>query len=241
MSNQVQPIFILPEGTQRSTGKTAQRNNIAAAELVAETVRTTLGPKGMDKMIVDSLGDVTITNDGVTILNEMNIEHPSAKMIVEIAKTQEDEVGDGTTTAVVIAGELLKQAETLLDQNIHPTVLAKGYRIAAEKAQIILNNLSEPITAKDKDLLKKIAVTAMTGKGAETAKEKLADLAVTAVLEIIEKENGSLFIERDSIKLEKKVGSSVQDSELVQGVVLDKEKAHSGMPRIVKIILAEGG
>src|SRR3990167_1077143 len=142
MNNQIQPIFILPEGTQRSTGKTAQRNNIAAAKLVAETVRTTLGPKGMDKMIVDSLGDVTITNDGVTILNEMNIEHPSAKMIVEIAKTQEDEVGDGTTTAVVIAGELLKKAEDLLDQNVHPTVLAKGYRMAEAEAQKILNSIA---------------------------------------------------------------------------------------------------
>ncbi len=138
MSQQVQPIFILPEGTQRTTGKTAQRNNIAAAKLVAETVRTTLGPKGMDKMIVDSLGDVIVTNDGVTILQEMNIEHPAAKMLVEIAKTQEDEIGDGTTTAVVLAGELLAKAESLLDDNIHPTVLARGFRLAAEKAQDIL-------------------------------------------------------------------------------------------------------
>ena len=147
MSDKVQPIFIMPEGTQRSSGKTAQRNNILAAKLVAETVRTTLGPKGMDKMIVDSLGDVTVTNDGVTILEEMNIEHPTAKMIVEVAKTQEDEIGDGTTTAVVLAGELLKKAELLLDQEVHPTVLAKGYRMASEKAQEILNNIAETILA----------------------------------------------------------------------------------------------
>ncbi len=190
MTNQIQPIFILPEGTQRATGKGAQRTNIAAAKLVAETVRTTLGPKGMDKMIVDSLGDVTITNDGVTILEEMAIEHPSAKMIVEVAKTQEAEVGDGTTTAVVLAGELLNNAERLLDQEIHPTVLAKGYRMAAEKAQQILKEIAEPISINDKDLLIKIAITAMTGKGAESSKEKLADLTVAAVKKVADFENG---------------------------------------------------
>jgi len=234
MSNQVQPIFIMPEGTQRTTGKTAQRTNIMAAKMVAETVRTTLGPKGMDKMIVDSLGDVIVTNDGVTILNEMNIEHPSAKMIVEVAKTQEDEVGDGTTTAVVVAGELLKKAEELLDQEIHPTVVSKGYRIAAEKAQTILKNIAEPVTEKDDDILKNIAITAMTGKGAEAAKEKLADLTVKAVKSVMDKENNETIIDRGDIKLEKKVGGSVEDSEFVEGIVLDKEKVHTGMPRIVK-------
>jgi chaperonin GroEL (HSP60 family) len=146
MTNNVQPIFILPEGTQRTTGRNAQRMNIQAAKLVAEQVRTTLGPKGMDKMIVDSLGDVTITNDGVTILQEMNIEHPSAKMIVEIAKTQEDEVGDGTTTAVVLAGEFLKNAEDLLEQNVHPTVIAKGYRLASQKAIEFLSQIAEHVS-----------------------------------------------------------------------------------------------
>src|SRR3989339_35077 len=170
MTNQIQPIFILPEGTQRSVGRDAQRTNIMAAKLVGETVRTTLGPKGMDKMIVDSMGDVIISNDGVTILEEMQIEHPSAKMIVEVAKTQEAEVGDGTTTAVVFAGELLKNAERLLDQEVHPTVIAKGYRMAAEQAHKILNEISENITDKDHDLLIKIACTAMTGKGAEASK-----------------------------------------------------------------------
>ncbi|MBN2458206.1 TCP-1/cpn60 chaperonin family protein [Candidatus Woesearchaeota archaeon] len=231
---QVQPIFIMPEGTQRSQGRTAQRNNIMAAKLVAETVRTTLGPKGMDKMLVDSLGDVVITNDGVTILEEMSIEHPSAKMIVEIAKTQEDEVGDGTTTAVVIAGELLKKAEGLLDQEVHPTVIAKGYRMASEKSMEILDKMAEKITSKDEKILKMIAVTAMTGKGAEAAKEALADLAVKAVIQVMDEENGTRIIDLDNIKIEKKVGASYSRSEFITGIVVDKERVHSGMPKTVK-------
>src|SRR5210317_89419 len=159
MTKDVQPIFILPEGTQRKQGRNAQRNNILAAKLVAETVRTTLGPKGMDKMLVDAMGDVVVTNDGVTILKEMQIEHPAAKMIVEVAKTQEDEVGDGTTTAVVLAGELLKKAEDLLDKEIHPTVIVKGYRMASEMALKILNEIAETITEKDSDILEQIAQT----------------------------------------------------------------------------------
>ena len=228
-----QPIFILPEGSSRTVGRDAQRNNIMAAKLVAETVRTTLGPKGMDKMLVDNIGDVIITNDGVTILQEMQIEHPAAKMIVEVAKTQEDEVGDGTTTAVVIAGELLKNAERLLDQEIHPTVIAKGYRIAAEKAISILNKMAETILPTDFDVMKKIAITAMTGKGAESAKEKLAELTVQAVADVIEKENGKTSVDAENIKIEKKVGGSVEDTELIKGVVIDKERVHSGMPKVV--------
>ena len=231
MPQQIQPIFILPEGYQRSVGKDAHATNIAAAKAVAETVRTTLGPKGMDKMLVDSLGDVTITNDGVTILEEMNIEHPSAKMIVEIAKTQENEVGDGTTTAVVLAGELLKNAEELLNQGIHPTVVAKGYRLASEKALSILNNISEKITKEDTDMLIKIAETAMTGKGAEYSKDKLAKLTVDAVRSIIE-EDGN--IDSDNVKLEKKAGAAADESSLIKGVLLDKERVHPGMPRVVK-------
>ncbi len=231
---QMQPIFILSEGSQRTTGRNAQRNNIMAAKAVAETVRTTLGPKGMDKMLVDSLGDVVITNDGVTILEEMSIEHPAAKMIVEVAKTQEDEVGDGTTTAVVIAGELLKQAEDLIDKEIHPTVLARGYRLAAEKSQEILNSIAEPVEENDDDTLRKIAITAMTGKGAEQAKETLSGIAVKAVKAVMEKENGKLLIDIENVKIEKKVGGSVEDSELIQGIVLDKEKVHPSMPRSVK-------
>lgn len=223
---QMQPIFILPEGTQRSLGKQAQRTNIMAAKLVAETVRTTLGPKGMDKMIVDSLGDVTITNDGVTILEEMQIEHPAAKMLVEIAKTQEQEVGDGTTTAVVLAGELLKTAEILLDQNVHPTVLAKGYRLAAVKAQEVLNSIAKEVTVDNTELLKKIALTAMTGKGAEHAGEKLSSIAVDAVRSVA----SDSTIDINNIKIEKKIGDSVEETELIKGLVLDKEKVHPGMP-----------
>lgn len=230
MANQPQPIFILPESTTRTIGKDAQRNNIMAAKLVAETVRTTLGPKGMDKMIVDSLGDITVTNDGVTILNEMQIEHPTAKMLVEVAKTQEEQVGDGTTTAVIIAGELLKNAERLLDQEIHPTMIVKGYRQAAEEAQKALNEIAEPLTKKDRDTLKRIVITAMTGKGAESSKDKLAEIVVKAVTEVAEDN----IVDISDIKIEKKVGGGIDDSELIQGLVLDKEKVNSGMPRQVK-------
>lgn len=229
MAEDKQPIYILPEGAQRTIGRDAQRNNIMAAKLVAETVRTTLGPKGMDKMLVDSMNEVTITNDGVTILEEMQIEHPAAKMIVEVAKTQENECGDGTTTAVVFAGELLKNAEDLLDKNIHPTVIAKGYRLAASKTQEILENISEKIDVNDNDILIKIAETAMTGKGAETAKEKIAELCVKAVKQIAGED-----IDLDDIKVEKKVGSSVDESELITGIVLDKERVVNTMPESVK-------
>ncbi len=230
MNQNVQPIFILPEGSQRTTGRDAQRNNIAAAKAVAETVRTTLGPKGMDKMLVDSMGDAVVTNDGVTILEEMQIEHPAAKMIVEVAKTQENEIGDGTTTAVILAGELLKNAEDLIDKNIHPTVIAKGYRMAAETAQKILNNIAEDLKLDDVETLKKIALTAMTGKGAEIAKEKLAELAVKAVLEVSE----DSFIDLETIKIEKKVGGGIDDSELIKGIIIDKERVDSNMPKLVK-------
>jgi archaeal chaperonin len=230
MSNQVQPIFILPEGTQRTVGREAQRANLTAAKLVAETVRTTLGPKGMDKMIVDSIGDITVTNDGVTILEEMQIEHPTAKMIVEVAKTQENEVGDGTTTAVVLAGELLKNAESLLDKDVHPAVIARGYRLAADKALDILDNLAERITPKDENALRKIAMTAMTGKGAEYAKEKLSEIALRAV-KLVSEGNGKADL--DNIKFEKRTGGSVEDSELIKGIVMDKERVHSSMPRLV--------
>ena len=231
MTQPVQPIFILQEGTQRSTGKDAQRNNIMAAKAVAETVRTTLGPKGMDKMLVSSLGDVVITNDGVTILEEMQIEHPAAKMLVEIAKTQENEVGDGTTTVVVLAGELLKQAEKLIDDNVHPTVISRGYKMASDKALEILNEISENITEKDEKILKQIAVTAMTGKGAEGTKEVLAELCVKAVKQVKDNDGN---IDLENIKLEKKFGAGVEDTELIQGILIDKEKVHSAMPRVIK-------
>ena len=233
-NKELQPIFILPENTKRTQGRDAQRMNIMAAKLVAETVRTTLGPKGMDKMIVDAMGDVIVTNDGVTILEEMNIEHPIAKMLVEIAKTQEAEVGDGTTTAVVLAGELLKKAEDLLDQEIHPTVIAKGYRMAAEKAKEILNSIAENMGDEDGALLSKIAITAMTGKGAESSKDLLAELVVKAVKRIATKTKEGMIVDRSDVKIEKKIGGSVEDSSLIDGIVLDKERIHSSMPKKVE-------
>lgn len=239
MSKDYQPIFILPEGAQRTQGKSAQQNNIMAAKLVAETVRTTLGPKGMDKMLVDSMGDIIVTNDGVTILQEMQIEHPAAKMIVEIAKTQENEVGDGTTTAVVLAGELLKRAEALLDQEIHPTVIAKGYRMAADKATEILNHIAEDCKPTDKQTLLKVSMTAMVGKGAESSKEKLAELIVKAVTLVADTTNGKITVDKEDIKIEKKVGKSIEETELIEGIILDKERIHSGMPKkVVKARIA---
>ncbi|TET00380.1 MAG: thermosome subunit, partial [Hadesarchaea archaeon] len=203
-----QPVLILPERVQRYLGRDAQRMNIMAARVIAQAVRTTLGPRGMDKMLVDSLGDVTITNDGVTILDEMDVEHPAAKMMVEIAKVQEDEVGDGTTTAVVLAGELLKRAEELLDQDIHATVIATGYRLAATKAQEILDNIAISVSKDDDKTLKQIALTAMSSKGSEMRGEKLAELCVKAVGQIVEESDGKLEADLDNIKVEKKSGGS---------------------------------
>ena len=226
-----QPILILPEGTLRQSGKDAQRRNISAARLIAESVRTTLGPRGMDKMLVDSIGDVTITNDGVTILDEMEIEHPVAKMMVEIAKTQEEEVGDGTTTAVVIAGELLKNAEELLEQGIHPITISKGYRMAKVRALDILNHTGKSVDINSDTVMEKIAMTAMTGKSGESAKESLAKLSVQAIKMVAEKKEGKYSIDKEDIKIEKKHGGSVDDTELIKGIVIDKEVAHPSMPK----------
>jgi thermosome len=231
MSQQTQPIYIMAEGSSRTMGKDAQRNNIMAAKLVAETVRTTLGPKGMDKMLVDSIGDITVTNDGVTILNEMQIEHPTAKMIVEVAKTQEAQVGDGTTTAVILAGELLKNAERLLDQEIHPTVIVKGYRMAAKEAHRILLEIAEDLDPKDISTLKKIAMTAMSGKSAEASSGILGDLLITSIIQVTEDDNS---IDIENIKIEKKVGGGIEESELVQGIVLDKERVLDSMPKKIE-------
>ena len=227
-----QPIIILREGTERTRGQEARNSNIMAAKAVADAVRTTLGPKGMDKMLVSG-GDVTITNDGVTILREMDIEHPAAKMLVEVAKTQDDEVGDGTTTAAVLTGELLERAGELLEQGVHPTIIATGYRAAAEKAVEILKDITHKISEHDEEALLNIAKTAMTGKGAEGAKGKLAEIAVAAIKSIVDEEDGKKVVDIDNIKIEKKVGKSVDDSELIKGVVLDKNKAHHNMPNKV--------
>jgi len=223
--------LILKEGTKRERGKGAQFNNIAAAKAVADAVRSTLGPRGMDKMLVDSLGDVVITNDGVTILKEIDIEHPAAKMLVEVAKTQDAEAGDGTTTAVILAGELLKKAEDLIEQNIHPTVIASGYRQAAEKARDVLERVSTKVSIKDTDMLRDVAITAMQSKSASGQKEHLADIAVKAVTTVAEElANGRYFVDEDNIQIVKKQGGSIADTELVEGIIVDKERVHPGMP-----------
>jgi thermosome len=236
MSSQLsgQPILILREGGERRRGRDAQSTNIMAAKVIAEAVKSTLGPMGMDKMLVDSLGDIVVTNDGVTILKEMDIEHPAAKMMVEVAKTQENEVGDGTTTAVVIAGELLKRAEGLIEQEIHPTIVAQGYRMAADKTRAILEGFSEKISISDKETLKQIATTAMTGKGSESSRDFLAEIVVEAVLSVAEKEDSKVIIDLDDVKIEKKTGAHVEKTELVKGVVIDKDKSHTSMPDTVK-------
>lgn len=229
-----QPVLILPEGTLRQVGRDAQKNNIAAAKAVADAVRTTLGPKGMDKMLVDSIGDIVITNDGVTILEEMEIEHPAAKMMVEIAKTQNEEVGDGTTTAVIIAGELLKKAQELLEQDIHPTVITRGFKLAKDEALRILEEIGKPVSLNDVEVLKKIAITAMSGKSVERASPVLASLVVEAVRSVAETVDGKIVIDKDNIKREKKHGGSSDETELIRGIVIDKEVVHPGMPKVVK-------
>ena len=228
LGGQGQQILILPEGTERLLGRDAQRMNIMAGKALAETIRTTLGPKGMDKMLVDGLGDIVVTNDGVTILKEMDIEHPAAKMLVEVAKTQEDEVGDGTTTAVIIAGELLKKAEDLLEMEIHPTVISAGYRKAAAKAQEILEGIS--MSASDTETLQSIAMTAMTGKGTEKARKPLADLIVKAV-EMVEEDG---VVDKDHININRIQGATVEESQIVNGVVIDKGRLDPSMPKKVE-------
>lgn len=224
------PIFILKDGTQRTRGRSAQSNNIAAAKAVADAVRSTLGPKGMDKMLVDSMGDVVITNDGATILKEMDIDHPAAKMIIEVAKTQEQHCFDGTTTAVVLSGELLKRSEDLIDQNVHPTVICEGFRLAAEKAVELLDSHGIP-TKNDDSVLMEVAKTALTGKSAGAVKSFMADICVRAVNAVGFVEDGERIIDLSDIKVEKRQGGSIKDSSLIDGIILDKERVHSGMPR----------
>ena len=227
------PIFILKDGTQRTRGRTAQSNNIAAAKAVADAVRSTLGPKGMDKMLVDSMGDVVITNDGATILKEMDIEHPAAKMIIEVAKTQEQHCFDGTTTAVVLSGELLKRSEDLIEQNVHPTVICEGFRLAAEKAVELLE--SHGIATKNDDsVLMEVAKTALTGKSAGAVKSFMADICVRSVNAVGLIDGDQRIVDLSDIKVEKRQGGSIKDSTLIYGIILDKERVHAGMPRSVK-------
>ncbi|MCW6159416.1 MAG: TCP-1/cpn60 chaperonin family protein [Thermoplasmatales archaeon] len=231
LSGQI-PILVLKEGSTRESGKDAQRNNIEAAKAIADTVKSALGPKGMDKMLVDSLGDITISNDGATIMKQMDVDHPTAKMIIEIAKGQDQEVGDGTTTAVIIAGELLKQAELLLDQHVHPTIIANGYKLAANKTLEILANISDK--KGNDEILKNVALTAMTGKNVGGVTEFLAKMAMKAVKSIVEEREGKKMVDVDNILVQKKFGGGITDSELIEGVVIDKEKVHPRMPNEVK-------
>ncbi|MCL7384990.1 MAG: TCP-1/cpn60 chaperonin family protein [Thaumarchaeota archaeon] len=229
-----QPVIILKEGTQRSRGRDAQSSNIMVAKIIAESMRTSLGPRGMDKMLVDSFGDVVITNDGATILKEMDVEHPVAKMLVEVAKAQDSEVGDGTTTAVVLAGELLAKAEELIEKEVHPTVIIDGYRKAAVKALEILDEISHPVSPNDRDMLIKVAKTSIASKLVSEEADYLSNLAVDAVLKIAEKVDGKWEVDLDNILLVKKSGQSLRDTKLIEGIVLDKEVVHPDMPKIVR-------
>ena len=228
------PVLILKEGSTRSRGREAQHNNIMAARIIAEAVRTSLGPKGMDKMLVDSLGDVTITNDGKTILDEMEVEHPAAKMMVEVAKTQDKEVGDGTTSVVVMAGELLARAEELLNKNVHPTVIIDGYRKAADKALEVLENIAIPVDPTDREFLKKVAMTSMASKIVSENREYLAEIAVESLLSVARKVGDQYRADLDDILVQKKPGESVRETKLIKGIVLDKEVVHPGMPKRVE-------
>ena len=225
------PVVLLKDGASQTKGREAQRNNISAAKIIADIVRTSLGPRGMDKMLVDSLGDMTITNDGATILKEIDVQHPAAKMLVEIAKSTDNEVGDGTTSVVVLAGALLEQAESLLQQEVHPTVIVDGYRKSANKAKEYIKDIADEVTADDKPTLLKIARTSMQTKMIRKDSDKLGDMVVNAVLSVAEKNDSNYTVDIDDIKVEKKTGGSIAESSILQGIVLDKEVVHSGMPK----------
>ena len=228
------PVIILREGTKREKGKDAQFNNIAAARAISDAVRSSLGPRGMDKMLVDSMGDVVITNDGVTILKEMDVQHPAAKMLVEVAKTQDAEVGDGTTTSVILAGELLKKATDLIDANVHPTIIASGYRLANDKAQQVLNDVAMKVTLDDTETLKLIAQAAMNSKQVNNAKEYFSDMIVDAVRTVVDKDKeGNNVVDLKNIQTVKKAGAKMEESYIVKGLIIDKEPVQPNMPKIV--------
>lgn len=229
-----QPIFIMKEGTERTRGKDAMENNIAAAIVIAEAIRTSLGPRGMDKMLVDQFGDVVITNDGATILKEIDVQHPAAKMMVEVAKTQDSEVGDGTTTSVILAGEFLKRAKKLLEQKIHPTVITEGFRKAAEKAVLILDAISIKSGLGDKKGLKNAAMTCMSSKIVAESKDMLADICITAIEAVTEVVDGKKVADIEKVQIQKKQGDSIDDTSLIKGIILDKEVVSPGMPKLVK-------
>ena len=229
-----QPVLILREGTQRSLGRGAQRSNIMAARVISETLKSALGPKGMDKMLVNSFGDATITSDGATILDEMDIEHPAAKMMVEVAKATDKEVGDGTTSAVVLAGKLLEKAEGLLNKDVHPTIITEGYRKATSKALELCNEIAISIKAEDRGMLKKIAMTAMASKLVRENRDQLADITVDAILRVAEKMDGGYKVDIDDVDVQKKEGESLSETRLIEGIAIDKEVVHPGMPKSIK-------
>ncbi|MDE1853366.1 MAG: TCP-1/cpn60 chaperonin family protein [Thaumarchaeota archaeon] len=234
MTQSGQPVLILKEGSSQNRGREAQKNNIAAAKLISEIVKTSIGPRGMDKMLVDSLGDVTITNDGATMLKEIDVQHPAAKMLVEVSKTTDNEVGDGTTSAVVLAGSLLEMAEELLEKDVHPTVIVDGYSKASRKAIEALEDIAEKVTPDNKEWLVKVARTSMQTKLVFKEADELADLVVDAMLAVAEKADKGYRVDIDNVKVEKKPGGSLKDTKLIQGIVLDKEVVHSGMPKMVE-------
>ncbi len=229
-----QPVLILKEGSTRSRGRDARRSNMMAAQIIAEVLKTTLGPRGMDKMLIDSLGDITITNDGATVLDEIDVQHPAAKMMIEVAKTMDDEVGDGTTTAVIFAGELLKKAQDLLDQNIHPSIIIAGYQKAAERALDTLDKLALDVDMEDKETLMKLATTSLRSKAVARSREHLAELVIEAIKQIVEERDGENIADVDNVQIVKKEGKGLDETELVRGIIIDKEVVHAGMPKKIE-------
>src|SRR6185437_5667008 len=224
------PVLILKEGASQTKGRDAQKNNITAAKLIAEIVKSSLGPRGMDKMLVDTLGDVTITNDGATILKEIDVQHAAAKMMVEISKATDNEVGDGTSSVVILAGALIEKAEELIAKDVHPTIIVDGYRKSATKALDVLNNIAQKVNASEKEQLTKIAKTSMQTKLVSKESDDLAQIVVSAILQVSEKIESGNKVDIDDIKVDKKAGGSLRDTKLIKGIVLDKEVVHGGMP-----------
>jgi thermosome len=229
-----QQVIVLKEDTERQRGRDARRSNMMAAQIIAEVLKTTLGPRGMDKMLIDSLGDITITSDGATVLEEIDVQHPAAKMMIEVAKTQDKEVGDGTTTSVLLAGALLEKAGNLIDDNIHPSIIISGYQVASEKALEALENVSIAVDMDDRETLMKISNTSMRSKAVTNARDHLSGVVIDAIKQIIETRNGETFADVDNVQIVKKEGQSLTETELVQGIIVDKEVVHAGMPKKIK-------
>ena len=229
-----QPVVILKEGATQSRGRDARKANMMAAQIISEVLKTTLGPRGMDKMLIDSLGDITITNDGATVLDEIDVQHPAAKMMIEVAKTQDDEVGDGTTTSVILSGEILRRAGELFDDNIHPSIVISGYQKAAEKALEALEKIALDVDVNDKDTLMKIAMTSMRSKTVSRSREYLSDLVIDAIKQIVEQRDGQTIADVDNVQIVKKEGKSLDETELIRGIIIDKEVVHDGMPKKIK-------